>query len=366
MSGNDPGSAQAAWHEFLDVLRASDESFVDADRGAFDDREMGYGYRNLAHIVAFATGMYMNADREWPMFLPSLKDPPGERPLGEHPDVHYRWASVQGGRRYRITGRRGDEAYLSFTVHRGVRGSGSEQFFDSHLNHHDLKTADDGNFEIVVATEPEGDNWLRLSPDANEIYARAYHFDPAHDRRATYEIEPIDPPRRQRLDTDAIAERLREMTRLVRDMTRAVPQPLGNPNTLGDLWQTDTTGPSRMWSALDNVYARGVFRLEPGQALVIEGAVVPCDYWGIQMWTPFLGSGDYRRDRVTINTAQARLGTDNSFRVALAREDPQVSGLDWISTSGEHQGTFFIRWMCPSVHPPEPTCRLVDVAELRA
>ena len=30
-------------------------------------------------------------------------------------------------------------------------------------------------------------------PDANEIYARAYHFDPLHDRQATFSIEPLDP-----------------------------------------------------------------------------------------------------------------------------------------------------------------------------
>lgn len=117
MGDNEPGGAQEAWRELLDVLRASDRSFLDGDRGGFDEREIGYGYRNLTHIVAFATGMYMNADPEWPMFVASLKDPPGEKTLGEHPDVHYRWASVRGGRRYRITGRRGDEAYLSFTVH---------------------------------------------------------------------------------------------------------------------------------------------------------------------------------------------------------------------------------------------------------
>lgn len=60
------------------------------------------------------------------------------------------------------------------------------------------------------------------------------------------------------------------MTRRVRDITGAIPQPLDDPNTVGELWQTDATGPSRMWSALDNVYSRGVFRLQPSEALVVE------------------------------------------------------------------------------------------------
>ena len=206
---------------------------------------------------------------------------------------------------------------------------------------------------------------MRASADANEIYARAYHLDIRRDRTATYDIEPMDPPLSQRLDQESVAERLREMTRIVSDMTSAFPQPLDHPNTVGEVWQPDSTGPSRMWSALDNVYARGVFRLDASEALVIEGVVVPCDYWGIQLWSPFLGSGDYRRHRVTINTTQAHLGPNGEFRVVVAREDPNVPGLDWISTSGERQGTFFIRWMCPHSRPPAPTCRLVPLEELR-
>jgi hypothetical protein len=359
MNDNDPGEARVAWQELVDVLRDADQSFIDGARGSFDDHEMGFGYRNLTHILAFATGMYMNPDREWPMFLPSLKDPPGEKTLGEHPDVRYKWAGIRGGRRYRITGQRGDEAYLSFTVHRGVRGSGYEQHFDSHLNHHDIKTTDDGRFEIVVSPEPEGDNWLRTSDDANEIYARAYHLDPERDHVAWYEIEPLDPPLAQPWGRHEVAERLRAMTRIVRDMTQSFPQPLVEPNTMGQFWHIDTSGPSRMWTAVDNTYARGVFRLEAHEALLLEGVVGPCDYWGVQIWSPFLSSGDHRRHRVTINSKQATRGDDDTFRVALSATDPSIPGVDWVSTAGNRQGTFFIRWMCPEFAPPKPTCRVI-------
>ena len=118
---------QESWRQVLDALRAGDALFDDPARVELDDHELALGYRNLTHILAFSIGLQMNADRDWPSFAPSLKDPPGEKTLGEHPDVHYEWAPIRGGRRYRITGQRGDEAYLSFTVHRGVRGSGNEQ-----------------------------------------------------------------------------------------------------------------------------------------------------------------------------------------------------------------------------------------------
>ncbi|TML20184.1 MAG: DUF1214 domain-containing protein [Actinobacteria bacterium] len=356
---------QESWRQVLHALRAGDALFDDPARVELDDHELALGYRNLTHILAFSIGLQMNADRDWPSFAPSLKDPPGEKTLGEHPDVHYEWAPIRGGRRYRITGQRGDEAYLSFTVHRGVRGSGSEQWFDSHLNQHDIKTDSDGRFEIIVSGEPEGDNWLRASSDANEIYARAYHFDLANERTASYRIEPLDPRPPQPLSSRDVAERLQHMARLIADMTAAWPQPLHNPNTAGELWKPDVSNPSRMWSAIDNVYNRGVFHLEHDEALLLEGEVVPSDYWGIQLWTPFLGSGDYRHQRVTINTEQAHLGPNREFRVAIARTDLDIPGLDSISTAGERQGTFFVRWMCATREPPTPTCRLVKIADLR-
>lgn len=361
------GAAQAAWRELLDVLRDADRSFLDPSRGDFDELEIADGYRNLTSILTFAYGMYMRTDREWPIFLHSAKDPPGEMRLGEHPDVEYRWAAIRGDRRYRITGRRGDEAYLSFTAHGGQRGSGMQQRFDGHVNHHDLTIDDDGRFEILVSATPPDDRrvaWLQISPEVNEIYARAYHLDIAHDRRAEYTIEPLDETTPVTVDTIEVAERLRQMAGAVRDVTLAMPQSLENPNVMGETWALDASSPSRMWTAIDNTYSRGVFRLEPHQALVLEGIVVPCDHWSVQLWSPFLASGDSRRNRVSLNHAQATLGPAGEFRVAVTTHDPGIPGLDFVSTCGGRQGTFVVRWMCPQAPPPPPTCRLVDLADL--
>lgn len=360
------GEAGAAWRALVDVLREADRAFLDGSRGRFDDGEIAYAYRTLTHMLAFATQLYMYGDPDAPLFLP-VQDAPFEKTLGGSPDVHYAFAPVRGDRRYKITGRRGDEAYLSFTLHRGRRGSGFEQAFDSHLNHHALKTGARGDFEILVAPEHDGTsaNWLRSSPDATEIYARAYMNDALRDRPARFAIEALDAPPLARPGSADVARRLREMALVVQDLLVAIPQPLRDPNRVGELWQIDPKGPSQMWQALDNVYCRGSFALEPGEALLLEGRVVPCDHWGVQIWNPFLGSGDRRLGPVCINQSRARLGKKGAFRVAIAREDPGIAGLDWISTAGEHRGTFFIRWMCPSTQPPRPKARVVSLAALR-
>lgn len=363
---DEPGEAGAAWQALVDVLRKADRSFLDGSRGRFDDGEIAYAYRALTHMLAFATQLYMYGDPDAPVFL-SVQDAPFEKTLGGSPDVHYAFAPIRGERRYKITGRRGDEAYLSFTLHRGRRGSGFDQAFDSHLNHHDLKTGAGGDFEILVAPEHDGTsrNWLRSSPDATEIYARAYMNDALRDRPARFAIETLEPPPLARPGSSDVARRLREMALVVQDLLLAIPQPLRDPNQVGELWQIDPKGPSQMWQALDNVYCRGSFALESDEALLLEGRVVPCDYWGVQLWNPFLGSGDRRLGPVSINHSQARLGKRGAFRVAIAREDPGVSGLDWISTAGEHRGTFFVRWMRPSKQPPRPKARVVALAALR-
>ena len=124
MGDNDPGPAQEAWREFLDVLRAR-TGRSSTGRGCFDEREVGYGYRNLMHILAFATGMYMNADPEWPMFVAVVEGPARREGAGR---ASRRPLPVGvGAGRSPLSDHRpaGDEAYLSFTVHRGVRGSGT-------------------------------------------------------------------------------------------------------------------------------------------------------------------------------------------------------------------------------------------------
>jgi hypothetical protein len=362
---NDPGVAQAAWQQLVALLARADRSFIDGKRGRFDAYEMAYGYRNLTDIFSFAADMYMVNDPDWPVFV--RLDTPTKKLLGGNPDTQYLYAPVRGDRRYRIKGRRGDEAYMSFTSHRGDRNSGLFQRFDDNINWHRIKTDGEGRFEIMVSAQKEGENWLHLSPDASIILGRTYVLDRDHDRPGTFTIEPLDPiPPPARLTREQVADRLRAMTIFMGEVIdRVEPMVLKNPNTLDSQFRYDAGQESHDWATTDNVYAQGGFALSPEEALLIEGTVVPCDYWGIQIWNPFLVSPDYRHFKVSINKSQAHLGANGEFRVAIAQEDPRISGLDCITTAGERQGQFFVRWLVSQKAPPKPTCRLVKIADLR-
>jgi hypothetical protein len=361
---NDPGVAQAAWRELVALLRDADMSFIDRRRGTFDANEMAYGYRNLTDIVSFAADMYMVNDPDWPIFV--RLDTPTKKLLGGNPDTQYLYAPVRGDRRYKISGRRGDEAYMSLTSHRGDRNSGLMQRFDDNINWHKIKTDAEGRFEIIASAEREGENWLHLSPDASIVLGRTYVMDRERDRPATFKIEPLDAPAPPPRPTpEEVAARLRSMTIFIKEVLGTEPMLLPKPNVLGEQFRYEAGGNSHDWATTDNIYAQGGFALAADEALLIEGTVVPCDYWGIQVWNPFLVSPDYRHHRVSINKSQARIGPDGAFRVAVALQDPQITGLDCITTAGERQGQFFIRWLVSKAPPPKPTVKLVKIADLR-
>lgn len=367
-SANDPGAAQQAWRDMLDMLRGIDISFIDPKRGRFDDQEMAAGYFTLVNTINFAAALYLNADPSRTSF--AMIDRPSLKILGGNPDTDYGFAPVRGDRRYRIHGRRGEEAYMSFTSHRGERSSGVRQLFVDAINHHHFKTARDGSFEIIVSPDREGlregENWLKLAPDAAFIVSRTYVLDRTRDRPGRFTIEEIDPVPPVRPTRADIAGRLKTMTQFIRETAGfVVPQPLDKPNEMGAQFRFEFGQESADWATVDNVYARGVFLLRPDEALLVEGAVVPCDYWGIQIWDPFLYTPDSEHQRTSVNKAQVRLGPKGQFRVAIVRDDPKIPGLDWVSTAGERQGTFFVRWLVSQEKPAFPSCRLMKLKDLR-
>ncbi len=366
---NDPGAAQPAWRELVDFLRNADMTFLDQRRGQFDEFETAYGYRSLVHMLMNAVNMHMENDPDYPEFV--QLDTRNAPFLGGNPDTRYIYAPIRGGRRYVIRGRRGDEAYLSFTTHRGDRGSGFKQLFDANINHHQMKFDADGKFELILSETREGENWLHISPDAAVVLARTYVLNRTHDRPATFTIEPMDPqPAPPRLTRDQVAERLQLTMGLVKEQSAfAVPRPPAEPGKLNAVaiqaYRFKVGQEIHDWACIDNIYTEGRFFLAPTEALVLEGVAVPSDYWGIQIWNPYLASPDYRYHKVSINKSEAKLGPKGEFRVAIAQEDPKVPGLDWISTAGERQGTFYIRWLVAQAEPPNVTAKLVKIAALR-
>jgi hypothetical protein len=105
----------------------------------------------------------------------------------------------------------------------------------------------------------------------------------------------------------------------------------------------------------------GLWRLEPDEALVIEATPPKCHYWNFQLGNIWAESLDYKFRNVHVNSGQAVLNEDGSFRLVVAHVDPGVA--NWMDTAGHEHGTMCVRWVRADAHP-EPKCRVVKVADL--
>jgi hypothetical protein len=86
-------------------------------------------------------------------------------------------------------------------------------------------------------------------------------------------------------------------------------------------------------------------------------------YWNIQLNDPLWNSIDWFNHQSSLNAAQAVLDTDGRFRAVISLEDPGVP--NWLDPGGHEEGSLMLRWTEAS-SGPEPTLKLVKLAELRA
>lgn len=361
---NDPGPLADVWHALLDGLRDAENSFLDPARGVFDQRTVAEGYRSLTHVLRYGLEIYLEGDPAAPRFLPLAG--PTARILGDNTDTHYTIALVDGRRDYVITGRRGDECYLSFTVHGGPDPAAHlRQRTVGDLNHEAMRIADDGTFRITLSrNRPAEGDWIELPDDAVIVISREYYFAKDTARRPEYTIEAAEPAAGPLVfDAERVAAGLRATTAFLTETVLTQPQRPVAPNEMAEPFRFGRTMPG--WGTPDNVYCRARYELAPDEALVIEGDAGECTYWGIQLWNSFMQSMDAPTGPVSRNTRTARLTPDNRFRVVVAHEDPGPGEPDWLPTTGLHTGVVFCRWLLPKHEPEAPTARVVKAAELR-
>lgn len=348
----------AAVHELLDALRELDTKFFDGEAALGDDVSVLEGYRWIFSILQVALDTQVWADPASPHFVDIVGR--YKKWGGDNADAFYQYAPIDPSRTYRVRGRRGDAVYLSLTVYGGPNdGRYSERIVGS-LNDRQFSVADDGSFEFLVGPDVDPAEGIRLEPDAVAAITRDYLAEPATGERATWTIQSLDPPGPARLDDADLARRFRAATTWVRDQAAIVPLAPGEPNTIDEPYPVPTT--TFGWAAGDASYAMGRFRLEPDEALVVEGTSPGCAFWNVCLWNPFLHTYDYDRGPVTRNGHQLGTPGGGPFTVVVSERDPGHPG--WLDTQGHRQGLLWFRWFLPDHTPDRPTARVVPVDEV--
>jgi hypothetical protein len=337
---------------FLDGLAAGPAG-LRANRPGLDAVEELDAELYLAALIEGAM-QFVGTDPHFPAFVPWVT--PSRRWMDNGLDSVYWMAPVDGRHRYRITGRRGDECYVSFTLYAGDPGH-PETVVSNH-NHVDLGAGPGDPYTLELAPPPH----------ACYVISRQYFSNPATDRAGTFSIEVLDGPGPEERVPAVWSDRWDAAAAFIRAMT--TPRAGGGkppayvsttPNVMGDpsAW-SEAEGGGR--GTPDQTYAMGPFELGPDEALVMDVTFPPCAYASAALWNRFSQTVDRRFHRSTINHVEAVAMPEGAVRVVVAHRDPGLP--NWLDTGGRRRGSVFWRFLLADHAPPPITSTVVPFDRL--
>ena len=354
----------AAWDAFCDTLKQLPSETLLHPEAPDTPLDRAEGYRYLTRLARIAFDEFMeDADGRFPRLY--AFNTPHKKILLDNPDTIYWRSPITPECEYRVRGRRGTIAYIDFAVYSGYYGSSGPTGTDSHLNHRELRTDAQGHFEILLSAREQPGNWLRLGPHSSRFEVRQSFLDREREIAASVEIErlgddgappPLDPERVARALRDT-GQHMRGIARLIFEMGRDWhPRP-------NQLVVFDPARAAELQSNADSHYLNGLWKLEPGEALVVEFEPARADYWSLNFANRWMETHDFRYQRSGINAHTARPDPDGSVRVVLAQRDPGVA--NFVPTAGHTSGYMTFRWILADGRPV-PRTRVVPLETLGA
>jgi hypothetical protein len=211
-----------------------------------------------------------------------------------------------------------------------------------------------GEFALVLsADEPSdlaGAKWVHIPDDASSVVVREYLGDRGSEKLATLRIEALDPGPLAPLTDDELAEQFTAMAWTLMKLAtlhRTIkPELLERPNTLltaeaADLGAADTTP--------DNLYMMGTFRLDPGQALVLDIEPPDTRYWNVTLENIWHECLEPHRRHSSVTNRAVQPDSDGRVRIAISAEDFGFG--HWLDTGGRQRGFVVLRWL-DNPNPP--------------
>ena len=316
------------------------------------DRLEGYDY--LAGRIRMAMQTAFDYDLEQPLFVNPTHQ--FSRQGLDNPDAIYFHAYLREGVTYRIGGRRGTSADLSFQVMGGAYTADSAATSLLAFDDRELDLRDDGTFEFTYTAEP----------GAKTLIVREVFNDWDREERGTLWIERPDTlgkPRRP-LTQETLQKKYDVAARsLVGSIQTwfAFPHFFQYREPVNTLTPPAST-PGGLASQFSSI---GHYELDEDEALLVT---VPrwdaCSYQAIQIGSDWYASTDYETHQTSLTKAQALTDDDGLMRFVIA-ERLRHPVANWLETTGHRTGPIMLRWQRLEKDPDvAPTVEKVTASDI--
>ncbi len=353
---------RTAWHAFCDDLKGAVDHVVDPDREV-DDQERAEGVRHVLRMLSMQIEqVFENDDPLHPELGWRYPSKMGQ----DNPDGLYQTAPLDLRHTYRLSGNVGTVRSLGISIMTWTFGTAPiRQLIE--LDGDDLVVDAEGNFVVTFSPEPAPldapvGTWHQPEPLETRLLLRQFFADWSAEVPADLHIECLDadgpPPRLTPTEVVDKLGRTVSMASLMASYWTGFGEGhlhRGEVNRFAP--PMAEAGSSGLGGTSRQLYDQCMWRVGPGEALILQFRPPECHYWEVQLGDRWYQSLDFINRPTTINDAQASIDEDGVVRIVISAEDPGVS--NWLDTAGGADGYITMRYNLAD-HQPTPTLELVS------
>jgi hypothetical protein len=233
----------------------------------------------------------------------------------------------------------------------------------------EMVIGENGEVEIILANEQEGENWLRTTPETRMIMVRELFGDRDRETPSDLRVEPFN---EQTGEFGTPLPSPLTAAHLEAGLARA-GQLVAGASLMFARWSRDFAKTTNRLPRFDQAksdaaggdphmaYYHSYWKLEEGKALVVEAVPPECSTWNFVLANHWLERLDYRYSRIHVNKHTALYRPDGSVRIIVAAENPSLP--NWLDPQGHSFGSMCFRWNRAKSHP-QPEIRMIDLTDL--
>lgn len=344
----------AAWKQFCQQLEAAgDQAFKDHNPATDLHRADAFRFLTQNLGQAFDLG-FETRDPDFPLLHQFCT--PNCKLGGDAADLTYHQAWIKGDSVYRVSGHRGSARFINFTV-QGRRpdtqpGTDIPSLHDpfgdipeANLFGHDLRSNDEGNFELFIGGPEQGANWLPSTPETRKLFIRQ-GFDRWDELPASLTIERVGMAEPRPAPSSAqMISGMEWAGRFVSGLMSDWPDhpyqysPFVDPAQL-NVFPDDPAVQGEDDRKRGRAVANMCWALADDEALIVEFDALP-SFWMISLMGVFFNSLDFCYRPISYTPARSVVDDDGKVRLILSHRDPGYA--NWLDTQGFERGNLCYR-----------------------